>query len=61
MSLVTDILDRLSGVSQLKERIAQQDKVVERMQVIMLEQQRDIAELKGSLKAIIAISGAKSR
>lgn len=61
MSLVTDILDRLSGVSQLKERIAQQDKVVERMQVIMLDQQRDIAELKGSLKAIIAISGAKSR
>jgi uncharacterized coiled-coil protein SlyX len=61
MSLVTDILDRLSGVSQLKERIAQQDKVVERMQVIMLEQQRDIAELKGSLKAIIAISNAKSR
>ena len=51
----------LSGVSQLKERIAQQDKVVGRMQVIMLEQQRDIAELKGSLKAIIAISGAKSR
>ena len=61
MSLVTDILDRLSGISQLKERIAQQDKVVGRMQVIMLEQQRDIAELKGSLKAIIAISGAKSR
>ena len=61
MSLVTDILDRLSGVSQLKERIAQQDKVIERMQVIVLDQQRDIAELKGSLKAVIALSGGKAR
>lgn len=59
MSLVTDILDRLSGVSQLKERIAQQDKVIERMQVIVLDQQRDIAELKGSLKAVIALSSGK--
>jgi uncharacterized coiled-coil protein SlyX len=56
MSLVTDILDRLSGVAILKERLAQQDKVLDGMQRIMLEQQRDIAELKGSLKALIAIS-----
>ena len=61
MSLVADILDRLSGVSQLKERIAQQDKVIERMQVILLDQQRDIAELKGSLKVVIALSGGKAR
>jgi len=56
MSLVTDILDRLSGVAILKEKLAQQDKVLERMQQIMLDQQRDIAEVKGSMKALIAIS-----
>ena len=55
MSIVTDILDRLSGVAILKERIAQQDKGLEGMQRVVLEQQRDIAELKGSLKALIAI------
>lgn len=55
MSIVTDILDRLSGVAVLKEKIAQQDKVLEGMQRVVLEQQRDIAELKGSLKALIAI------
>ena len=55
MSIVTDILDRLSGVAILKEKIAQQDRVLEGMQRVVLEQQRDIAELKGSLKALIAI------
>ncbi len=59
MSLLTDILDRLSGVTTLREKIAQQDKVLEGMQRIILEQQKDIAELKGTLKAIVAISGVR--
>ncbi len=59
MSLVTDILDRLSGVAIVKEKLAQQEKVLEGMQRVMLEQQRDIAELKGSLKALIAISSGE--
>ena len=58
MSLITDILDRLSGVSQLKEKLQQQDRVIERMQQIMLEQQRDIAELKGTVKAMLSIKGS---
>jgi len=61
VSLVTDILDRLSGVATLKEKLAQQDKVLEGMQRLMLAQQRDIAELKGSLKALIAVSSSGSR
>jgi uncharacterized coiled-coil protein SlyX len=61
MSLVTDILDRLSGVASLKEKIAQQDRVLERMQRIMLEQQRDIAELKGTLKALVALQAPGRR
>ena len=61
MSLVTDILDRLSGVAILKEKLAQQDKVLEGMQRVMLDQQRDIAELKGSLKAMISIQSGGGR
>jgi len=61
VSLVTDILDRLSGVAILKEKLAQQDKVLEGMQRVMLDQQRDIAELKGSLKAMISIQSGGGR
>ena len=55
MSLFADILDRLSGVNTLKEKMTAQDKVLEQMQRIMLEQQKDIAELKGTLKALVAL------
>lgn len=55
MSVIADILDRLSGVSQLKERIVQQDRAIERMQSIMLDQQRELAELKGMVRALVSI------
>jgi uncharacterized coiled-coil protein SlyX len=62
MSLVTDILDRLSGVAILKEKLAQQDRVLEGMQRIVLDQQRELAEIRGTLKALIAMQGgAKPR
>ena len=57
MSLVTDILDRLSGVAILKEKLAQQDRVLEGMQRIVLDQQRELAEIRGTLKALIAMQG----
>lgn len=55
MSVIADVLDRLSGVSQLKERIVQQDRAIERMQSIMLDQQRELAELKGMVRALVSI------
>jgi uncharacterized coiled-coil protein SlyX len=55
VSLVTDILDRLSGVAQLKEKLQQQDRVLERMQTILLEQQRELSEVRGMVKALVAI------
>ena len=55
MSLVTDILDRLSGVSALRERVVAQDKIIEQMQRLMLDQQRELAEVKGMLKALVAL------
>ena len=61
MSLVTEILDRLSGVSALKEKIAQQDRVLEGMQRIILDQQRELAELKGTMRALVAIQGARGK
>lgn len=61
MSLVTEILDRWSGVASLKEKMALQDKVLEGMQRIMLDQQKEIAELKGTLRAMIAIQGERNK
>jgi hypothetical protein len=55
MSLVTDILDRLSGVSALKERVVTQDRIIEQMQRLMLDQQRELAEIKGMLKTLVAL------
>lgn len=55
MSLVTDILDRLSGIAALREKLAQQDRVLEGMQRILLDQQREIAELRGTLKGMLAM------
>lgn len=62
MSLVTDILDRLSGVAILKEKLAQQDRVLEGMQRIVLDQQRELAEIRGTLKAVVAMqTGTRPR
>lgn len=61
MSLVTDILDRLSGVAQLKEKLQQQDRVLEQMQRILLEQQRELSEVRGMVKALVAIRTGDSR
>lgn len=55
MSLLAEIMDRLSGVAALREKITQQDRVIEGMQRILLDQQRDLAELKGALKVLMAV------
>jgi hypothetical protein len=55
MSILVDVLDRLSGIAVLREKLIQQDKVLEGMQRIMLDQQREIAELRGMMKGIIEI------
>jgi len=55
VSLVTDILDRLSGVAELKEKLQQQDRVLEQMQKILLDQQRELSEVRGMVRALVAI------
>jgi uncharacterized coiled-coil protein SlyX len=61
MSLVAEIVDRLSGVSALREKVAQQDKVLEGMQRILLDQQRELAELKGTLRALVTMQQSLPR
>ena len=55
MSLIADVLDRLTGINSVKERLINQDKVIDQMQRIMLDQQRELAELKGMMKAVVAM------
>jgi uncharacterized coiled-coil protein SlyX len=62
MSVLTDILDRLSGIAALRESIAtlreklnKQDQTLDGMQRIMLDQQREIAELRGMMKGMIEV------
>ncbi len=61
MSLVAEILDRLSGVAALREKVGQQDKVLDGMQRIMLDQQRELAELKGTLRALVSMQAPQGR
>jgi uncharacterized coiled-coil protein SlyX len=61
MSLVAEILDRLSGVAALREKVAQQDKVLDGMQRIVLDQQRELAEVKGTLRALVTMQSSSSK
>ena len=60
MSLVADVLDRLTGINTVKERLIQQDKVIDQMQRILLDQQRDLAELKGMMKAVVSMQSGRA-
>jgi t-SNARE complex subunit (syntaxin) len=55
MSILTDILDRLSGVQVVKERLADLTAQLSDMRRVVIEQQKDVAELKGQIRALIQI------
>jgi uncharacterized coiled-coil protein SlyX len=61
MSILTDILDRLSGIAALKERVVDQQRQLEEVRRVVIDQQKDVAELKGQLKAMITIQAQASR
>jgi uncharacterized coiled-coil protein SlyX len=61
VSVLVDILDRLSGIAVLKERINEQVVQQTEMRKIVIEQQKDIAELKGQLKALILMQGQAAK
>lgn len=61
MTIVTDILDRLSGVAVLKERVNDLTGQLSDMRRILIEQQKDVAELRGQLKALIHMQSSSRK
>jgi uncharacterized coiled-coil protein SlyX len=55
VSILTDILDRLSGVQVVKERLADLTTQLSELRRIIIEQQKDVAELKGQIRALVQI------
>lgn len=59
MSVLAEVLDRLSGITALKERMVNLSAQLADVRRVLIEQQKDIAELKGQLKALIQIQSGK--
>ncbi len=53
MSVLTDIMDRLSGIAALKDRVNDLTTQLGEMRKVVIEQQKDVAGLQGQLKALI--------
>jgi hypothetical protein len=53
VSILTDILDRLSGISALRERVAGMTMQQAEVRRVVLEQQKELASLQGQVKALI--------
>jgi uncharacterized coiled-coil protein SlyX len=53
MSILTDILDRLSGITALRDRVNELTSQLGELRRVVVEQQKDIAGLQGQLKALI--------
>lgn len=61
MSIVTEILDRLSGIAALKERVADLSGQLSDLRRVLLEQQKGLAELRGQVKALIQMQSQAKR
>jgi uncharacterized coiled-coil protein SlyX len=55
MSVLTDILDRLSGIGALRDRVNDLSAQLADIRKVIVEQQKDVASLQGQLKALIHI------
>lgn len=58
MSILTDILDRLSGIAAVRDRVGDLSVQLTDMRKVVLEQQKDMAELRGQLRALIQMQSA---
>jgi hypothetical protein len=61
MSVLTDVMDRLTDISSLRTQVTELIQQQREMRTIMLMQQRELAEVRGQLKALIQMQGATSR
>jgi hypothetical protein len=61
MSVLTDVLDRLTDISSLRTQVTELIQQQREMRTIMLSQQRELAEVRGQLKALIQMQGVAAR
>jgi uncharacterized coiled-coil protein SlyX len=61
MSIVTDILDRLSGIGALKDRVSDLTTQLTEIRRVVVEQQKDVASLQGQLKALIQMQSQTAK
>ena len=61
MSLLTDVMDRLTDIASLRTQVTELIQQQREMRAIMLLQQRELAEVRGQLKALIQMQGMASR
>ena len=59
MSVLSDVLDRLSGVTEVKARVIDLAANLSEMRRIVLEQQKELAEVRGQLKAMIQLQSRR--
>ncbi len=61
MSVLTDVLDRLTDITTLRAQVSELIGQQREMRSIMLSQQKELAELRGQLKALIQMQAAAGR
>ena len=61
MSVLTDVMDRLTDISSLRTQVTELIQQQREMRSIMLTQQRELAEVRGQLKALILMQGMAAR
>jgi C4-dicarboxylate-specific signal transduction histidine kinase len=61
MSVLTDVMDRLTDISSLRAQVTELIHQQREMRGIMLSQQRELAEVRGQLKALIQMQSAIAR
>ncbi|MDP2817726.1 MAG: hypothetical protein Q8O29_05505 [Polaromonas sp.] len=61
MSVLTDVMDRLTDISSLRTQVTELIQQQREMRGIMLSQQRELAEVRGQLKALIQMQGVAAR
>jgi hypothetical protein len=61
VSVVTDILDRLSGISALRERLVEVIQQQGEMRRMIIEQQKALANVQGQIKALVHIQSQAAK
>ena len=61
MSVLTDVMDRLTDISSLRTQVTELIQQQREMRSIMLTQQRELAEVRGQMKPLKQMQGATAR